>query len=393
MKVSPGLTKTGVIIIEGHVQGLSNTRSFGEAGIPVYVIDKTNCIARYSRYCKKFFYCPDFLSDDFSQFLIDLAQKENLDGWILMPSNDHAVYNISKNKEILEQYYKHIVPDEKILENIYDKAKLLDIATHLNLTIPQTQFFLSPQDPVMTGLKFPLITKGRNGLSFFKTLGRKVFLSESDTELREQLKKISEKYPIEKTFTQELIPFDGNNKTISFTAFCINGEIQSHWMGEKVREHPIRFGTATFAKSILCPQLSEPSREILNHLKYTGVCEIEYLLDPRDGKYKLIEINPRTWLWVGLAKSCGVDYALMIYNFLNGIATNYPTEYQVGVNWVNYVTDLPFSLIAIFRRKLNVNQFFSSFKGKTMNAIFSWQDIKPGIFFLIMLFYIAIKRR
>ncbi len=29
-------------------------------------------------------------------------------------------------------------------------------------------------------------------------------------------------------------------------------------------------------------------------------------------KYKLIEINARTWLWVGLAKACGIDYANII---------------------------------------------------------------------------------
>ncbi len=32
-------SKPGAIIIEGHVQGLSNVRSLGEAGIPVFVID------------------------------------------------------------------------------------------------------------------------------------------------------------------------------------------------------------------------------------------------------------------------------------------------------------------------------------------------------------------
>ena len=31
------MTKKGAVIIEGHVQGLSNTRSLGEAGIPVIV--------------------------------------------------------------------------------------------------------------------------------------------------------------------------------------------------------------------------------------------------------------------------------------------------------------------------------------------------------------------
>ena len=35
----------GAIVIEGHVQGLSNTRSLGELGIPVYVLDVSHCLA------------------------------------------------------------------------------------------------------------------------------------------------------------------------------------------------------------------------------------------------------------------------------------------------------------------------------------------------------------
>ncbi len=59
-------TITGAVIIEGHVQGLSNARSLGEAGIPVIVVDRNNCIARYSRYCKMFYSSPDFDTDDFA---------------------------------------------------------------------------------------------------------------------------------------------------------------------------------------------------------------------------------------------------------------------------------------------------------------------------------------
>ena len=61
--------KPGAIIIEGHVQGLSNTRALGEAGIPVIVIDTHNCIARHSRYCKAFYKCPDYLSDEFIELI------------------------------------------------------------------------------------------------------------------------------------------------------------------------------------------------------------------------------------------------------------------------------------------------------------------------------------
>ncbi len=386
-------SKFGVIIIEGHVQGLSNTRALGEAGIPVIVVDKNNCLARYSKYCQKFFYCPNFISDEFAPFLVELAQKENLLGWVLLPSNDHAVYSISKNKQELEQYYKIIAPDIETLDKIYDKSKLLNLAAEVNVPIPETQYFNSINETIDAKLKFPLITKGRFGLTFYKSLGRKAFLSGSELEFREHLKQIQDKHQVEKTFTQELIPFDGANKTISFTAFSVNGEIKTFWIGEKVREHPIQFGTATFARSIHKPELVEPSQRLLKALNYTGVCEIEYLLDPRNGLYKLIEINARTWLWVGLAKRCGVNYAVYIYNYLNNISTQYPTNYTLGVNWVNYITDTLYSVIAIAKKKLTIKKFFAAFQGKRVDAFFSWRDIKPSLMFFVLLFYIAIKRR
>lgn len=383
-------TNLGAIIIEGHVQGLSNTRALGEAGIPVYVIDKNICLARFSKYCKKFFICPDFISNEFAPFLIDLAIKENLRGWALIPSNDHAVYSISKNKAELEQYFKIITPELNVVEKIYDKSALLTIAEKLNIPYPKTQYFKSPLDRVSVGL--PLITKGKNGLSFYKAIGNKALLANSEEELRTQLELIDQKFSVDRTFTQELIPYDGTNKTISFTAFCIAGEVKTYWIGEKIREHPIRFGTATFARSIECKQLLESSQKLLKEINYTGVCEVEYLLDPRDKEFKLIEINARTWLWVGLAKACGINYTLMIYNYLNGIDNVYPKHYKIGVNWVNYVTDTPFSLIAILKSKISVKQYFSSFKGKKVDAFFSWKDLKPSIMFFVLSFYIAIKR-
>ena len=386
-------SKYGVIVIEGHVQGLSNTRALGEAGIPVIVVDKNNCLARYSKYCQKFFYCPDFISEEFAPFLVELAQKENLSGWVLMPSNDHAVYSISKNKQELEQYFKIIAPNIETLDQIYDKSRLLTLAKEVNVPIPETQYFTSINETIDAKLKFPLITKGRFGLTFYKTLGKKAFLSDSENALRDHLKQIQDKYHVDKTFTQELIPFDGSNKTISFTAFSVDGEIKTFWIGEKVREHPIQFGTATFARSIHKPEFVEPSQRLLKALNYTGVCEIEYLLDPRNGLYKLIEINARTWLWVGLAKNCGVNYALYIYNYLNNIGTQYPANYALAVNWVNYVTDTPYSLIAIVKRKLSFKKYFTAFKGKRVDAFFSWRDIKPSLMFFVLLFYIAIKRR
>ncbi len=127
-------------------------------------------------------------------------------------------------------------------------------------------------------------------------------------------------------------------------------------------------------------------------MNYTGICEIEYLLDPRDKKYKLIEINARTWLWVGLAKACGVDYAKYSYNFVNRIPNEYPQNYKTGIKWINHFTDLIFSVQAIVKKKLSIKDYRNSLKGDKVRAVFQWEDFKPALMFFILLFYFFKKR-
>lgn len=384
--------KPGVIVIEGHVQGLSNTRALGEKGIPVYVVDSTNCVTRYSRYCQKFFRCPPFNTDEFADFLLDLANMENLKGWLLLPSNDHAVYTIAKHKEQLEKYYKVITPKLEVINKIYDKTVLLSVAQEVGVPYPKIKVFDSVPKEISLPFNFPAITKGRNGLTFYKAMGKKALLAENNQELSEQLQQLESKGQLSNSFVQELIPYDGTNKTISFTAFSINGELKTYWIGEKVREHPIQVGTATFAQSISLPQLVEPSQRLLRALKYTGVCEIEYLLDPRDEEYKLIEINARTWLWVGLAKECGVNYAVMAYNYVNGIEQEYPQKYKTGVYWKNGITDLAFSGVAILKGKLSFKEYRQTKKKYTVRALYAKRDIKPFWMFLVLLPFMFFKR-
>ncbi len=376
-------TTKGAIIIEGHVQGLSNTRSLGQAGIPVFVVDKNDCIARYSKYCGKFFISPDFQDEQFVPFLMDLGEKYSLKGWVLIPSNDHAVLAISRHKKTLEEIYKVITPHLDIIENIYDKGNLLQIAEKSSIPVPRTHFFKSEGEELPSVFTFPVLTKGRNGLSFYRKIGKKALMANHEKELCAQLTEIAKEYPLEKTFTQELIPFDGSNKTISFTAFCVEGIIKTHWSGVKLREHPLQFGTATFAQSFDCTTCYEQSVRLLKALNYTGVCEVEYLFDPRDKKYKLIEINARTWLWVGLARACGVDYARLIYDFVNNNPISWPDSYEKNKHWFNPISDMVYGSLGIVKGRINPFKYLVSiFKGGNTNALFEKGDFKPGFMYL-----------
>lgn len=391
MKVSYNSEIPGAIVIEGHIQGLSNVRSLGEKGIPVFVVDKTNCIARYSKYCSKFFICPDFSDDSLADFLELLAIRERIKGWTLFPSNDHAVLTISRNKDRLEKYFKTTIPTKERLSNIFDKLKLIRNAEEIGIPVPFTKDFIR-KEVFLDDVLFPALIKGRYGLAFYKKFGRKAFIVEDMDSLKKTLKAIENDYSLDNIIIQEEISHGGLNKTISFTAFCNNGTILTYWMGEKVREHPLRFGTATFARSIYIPECLNQSSLLLKNLEYTGICEVEYILDPGSNKYKLIEINARTWLWVNLARKCGIDYAILAYNYLNGIENKYPKDYIIGINWVNLLTDIPFSFLAFLRGYLNPLAYFKSFRAKTINAIFSKNDIMPAFSLAFLSVSLVIKR-
>ena len=191
---------------------------------------------------------------------------------------------------------------------------------------------------------------------------------------------------------QEVIPHSTEHKTISFTCFAINGEIKSQWTGIKLREHPIRFGTATYTMSIDSFAVQNQSITLIKALNYSGVCEIEYLYDERSNEYKLIEINPRTWLWVGLAKACGIDYAKMMYAHAYNQPFEYPVTYPIGKKWINHITDFPYSIKGTLKREYSVYQVLKSYCTKRELAIFQARDPLPFLSFIFLLPLLIIKR-
>lgn len=380
----------GAIVIEGHVQGLSNVRALGEQGIPVYVMDVCHCLAQHSRYCKKYFRCPAFDSDEFVDFLIDVAEKERLKDWVLIPSNDYIVETLSRNKERIRPFFRTIAPDPEILDKIVSKRRLMEVAESCGTPIPLT-CYLSNIEKVKD-FRFPILIKGVKGLSFYKAVHAKAIQVDDMEEFEVVMEEISKHVLADNVMIQELIPDDKTHKVVSFTCFAERGEVKTYWMGEKLREHPVKYGTATLSQSVNIPEILVSAKPLIKSLAYTGVCEVEFMFDSRDGNYKLIEINPRTWLWVGLAKACGVNYALMIYNYLNCIPCEYPTDYKIGYKWINWITDTIYGIKGVLCKEHSINEHVKSLKGHKVNAIWSWKDVLPGVMFAFLMLYIAKKR-
>ena len=82
----------------------------------------------------------------------------------------------------------------------------------------------------------------------------------------------------------------------SYCAFFRNREAVGKMVVRRRRQHPLLFGRAsTYVETVNVPLLEELSERFLRAIDYYGLVELEYKLDPRDSKYKLLDVNARTW--------------------------------------------------------------------------------------------------
>jgi len=97
-----------------------------------------------------------------------------------------------------------------------------------------------------------------------------------------------------------------------------NSNVRGVFCGRKVRGYPIDFGDCIAGESLWVDELVEESKKLVKALKYTGIAEIEYKYDILDHNYYLIEMNPRTWSWIGITPKVGVNLPLLAYKDMIG---------------------------------------------------------------------------
>lgn len=105
---------------------------------------------------------------------------------------------------------------------------------------------------------------------------------------------------------QELIE---SRQQTDIAVYAVRNSHFFHAVVAKVRlRYPESTGTGCWVEMLT--EMNHPaievSRKILETIDYNGICELEFL-QAEDGSFKLIELNPRPWLQVGLTSASGVN--------------------------------------------------------------------------------------
>jgi D-aspartate ligase len=386
--------KVGVVITGGDFQALGVLRSLAKRDIPIIMLDCDHCISKYSRFKKRFFRSPrPSDNQSYVDFLIDMAKREKIhrNRWVIFPNSDETVYVLSKYKNILEEFYRVTTPGWEVIQNVYIKKNTYQVAEKNGIPIPATYCPDGLQELVKLSLNYPIVIKPSIRDHFYSKVKIKAFRVNNKEELIKTYEYVCSIIEPSEILIQEFIP-GGPNHLYSFCPFFKEGEVLTSITARRARQHPMDFGHAsTFAELVDIPELQKIAERFLGLIDYYGFAEVEFMQDPRDGNYKLIEINPRVWGWHTIAIASGVDLPFLLYQDMIGeqIDVQLPIDH---VKWIRLITDIPTVLSEIIKGRLKISDYLKSMEGKKEFAVFALNDPLPFLAEVALLPYLWVKR-
>jgi len=360
-------------------RALGLARSLGRRGIPVWLLKQGgHLVASVSRYVRR--NIPWSMANDFTlvQRLLSLGAENDLDGWLLFPTDDHSVALASRHHELLSRQFTVTVPAWERLRFACDKRVLHETAHKLGIHQPWTIWPRTRSDLSALNHPFPVILKPATRLRVNTLATPKAWYAENRESLLAYFDQASAMVGISNLIVQEVIPGGGETQ-FSYAALCKDGHSLASIVARRTRQYPIDFGQfSTFVETVDEPQVIGPAERLLTAMRFTGLVELEFKRDPRNGAFKLLDVNPRAWGWHTLGARVGMDFPYLLWLLLNGEPIP-ATRSRSGERWQLIGGDLIAAIQEIRAGRLSLRDYLHSLRGPVESALFAWDDPAPGI--------------
>ncbi|MBK7173958.1 MAG: ATP-grasp domain-containing protein [Bacteroidales bacterium] len=256
--------------------------------------------------------------------LLYIHSKEMID--VIIPNFDAELFSFMKLEPELRQAGIHMcLPTFDQFEE-RQKVNLTDFGKKYNIPVPEGIAVSSVRELEKTckDLKYPVMVKGR----YYEA-----FAAYNFEQAKGYFAKISSKWGLPIVVQQfvrgtELNVIglgDGQGNTLAAVA------MRKQYITDK--------GKAWAGITINDPALIQMTRHFITSTHWRGAFELE-IMKSEDGKYYLMEINPRIPAWVYLAIATGQNIPESIVNLAMGNEVKAFDTYEVGKMFIRYSYDM-----------------------------------------------------
>ncbi len=309
-------------------------RALGLAGIRCAVAAEPGSPPRYSRFARVVLDWADAWEQP--AMLVEVLERFGAaqpEPPVLFYEEDRDLLLLSRQRERLRRYFRFVMPDAALVENLVDKCRFQALAQRVGLPVPPGRALDPGTEPVPLDLRFPLLLKPlvrRSDRWDGIGEGAKALRLETPGTLAALWPRLAAaSVPV---LLQELIPGPETRIESYHVYVDDSGETVGEFTGRKIRTWPPAYGDSTALVITDAPDVAELGRELVRRLGLRGVAKLDFKRAP-DGRLLLFEINPRFTLWHHLGARAGVNIPALVYGDLVGLPRPRVPQARAGVRW------------------------------------------------------------
>ncbi|MEV0368605.1 ATP-grasp domain-containing protein [Streptomyces sp. NPDC050636] len=361
-----------------HHGGVGAIRSLGRLGVPMYAITEDRCTpAAASRYLKGRFVWPTTGREEPGRLVEGLLRIGRRIGRpaVLVPTDEEAAVLIAEHATALAGSFRVPRVPAALPRRLASKEGLHDLCTEHGVSSPASAFPRSYADiEAYAGqARFPVVAKNREAF-----LRRRWPAVSGTTRIGgpAQLLDLARNWgPQPGVILQEYLPREDAEDWIVHAYFDAAGAALALFTGVKVRSWPPYAGMTACAYVVDNPELAEMTARFVKRIGFSGTADLDWRFDRRDGRYKLLDFNPRMGAQFRLFENAaGVDVVRAQHLDLTG-RTVPQGEQRAGHRFVVENIDLPARLV--YRRRGHTAPYAPDRAAGTELAWFAADDPLP----------------
>ena len=287
-----------------HHGGVGAIRSLGRAGVPVYAVTEDRATpAALSRYLRRRFVWPTTGAEPTEQLVAGLARigeairDEHGRRCIALPTDDEAAVLMAEHTEELDPFLLTPEVPAGLPRALAGKQSLHELCLEHGVGTPRSVMPGTHDElaSVANELIFPLVAKNAAPYSRLSdpAVGSTTLLPD-----RAALDALAAGWrtAMPRVLLQEYLPMEHAEDWIAHL-YCSDDTRAANedlvFTGVKVRAWPPRGGVTANAYTTPNAELAEESARFCRAIGFHGICDLDWRFDRRDGRYKLLDFNPR----------------------------------------------------------------------------------------------------
>jgi D-aspartate ligase len=356
------------VVIPGFsLTSLGTARCLAGAGVDIVSIGSKGIAYKMPMYfsnipVKKVVLHPQ---ENIVQALLDI-KGEFREPPVLLLTEDRHVIEVSRDRALIDQYYKFLLPDKELVDDLMEKGRFARLAERQHLKVPKTVEIAGLQGihDFIQVYSFPFVMKP------YLRHARKI---DSAADLESYLATLST-INWSSVVLQEFVPGDDSSLFFCFVYFDRNSEPLAHLTAQKVRQWPPEYGTTSLCKTVENKYVLEETLRIFKRVGLVGPGSIEYKRHAGTGEYYIIEPTVgRFDQQIAVTRAAGTNLPMIAASYLeekefihNGQKNNVWWIYEPG----------DFLSQRSIRQRLKGN-YWRQLLTADSRVLWSWRDPMP----------------